>query len=74
MATRFPVVTGVGIVTAAGCGVDEVWHSIARGESGLRPLTLFKSSRYGQILAGEILDGSTVKVDVKDGALTLRAS
>ena len=54
MATRFPVVTGIGIVTAAGCGVDEVWHSIAGGEIGLRPLTLFKSSRYGQILAGEI--------------------
>ena len=54
MATRFPVVTGLGIVTAIGCGVDEVWGSIARGQSGLRPLTLFKSPRYGQILAGEI--------------------
>lgn len=54
MATRFPVVTGLGIVTAIGCGVDEIWRSISRGESGLRPLTLFKSSRYGQILAGEI--------------------
>jgi 3-oxoacyl-(acyl-carrier-protein) synthase len=54
VATRFPVVTGLGIVTAAGCGVDEVWHSIARGECGLKPLTLFESPRYGQILTGEI--------------------
>jgi len=41
-------------VTAAGCGVDEVWDSIARGASGLKPLSLFQSPRYGQVLAGEI--------------------
>jgi 3-oxoacyl-(acyl-carrier-protein) synthase len=54
VASRFPVITGLGIVTAAGFGVDEVWRSIAHGESGLKPLTLFESPRYGQILTGEI--------------------
>ena len=54
MASRFPVITGLGIVTAAGFGVDEVWRSITHGESGLKPLTLFESPRYGQILTGEI--------------------
>ena len=54
MAARFPVVTGLGILTASGCGVDEVWKSIRAGESGLRPLTLFQSPRYGQVPVGQI--------------------
>ena len=54
MAARSPVITGLGIVSAAGIGLPEVWRSIASGTSGLRPLTLFSSPRYGQILAGEI--------------------
>ena len=54
MTPRFPVVTGLGIVTAAGIGVDEVWNSIAANHSGLKPLSLFQSPRYGQILVGEV--------------------
>lgn len=41
-------------MAATGCGVDEVWNSIRAGKSGLKPLTLFQSPRYGQIPAGEI--------------------
>ena len=51
---RTPVITGLGIIAANGCGVDEVWHSIRAGKSGLKPLTLFQSPRYGQIPTGEI--------------------
>jgi 3-oxoacyl-(acyl-carrier-protein) synthase len=51
---RFPVITGLGIVTAAGCGTVEVWNAIRAGTGGLKPLTLFQSPRYGQIPAGEI--------------------
>jgi 3-oxoacyl-[acyl-carrier-protein] synthase II len=54
VSTRAPVVTGLGIVTAAGCGVEEVWGSISHGLSGLKPLTLFQSPRYGQVLVGGI--------------------
>jgi 3-oxoacyl-(acyl-carrier-protein) synthase len=54
VAARFPVVTGLGIIAANGGGVDEVWNSIRAGKSGLKPLTLFQSPRYGQIPAGEI--------------------
>jgi 3-oxoacyl-[acyl-carrier-protein] synthase II len=54
VAARFPVITGLGIMAATGCGVDEVWNSIRAGKSGLKPLTLFQSPRYGQIPAGEI--------------------
>ena len=54
MAARSPVITGLGIVSACGFGAEEVWRSVAVGASGLKPLTLFQSPRYGQILSGEI--------------------
>jgi 3-oxoacyl-(acyl-carrier-protein) synthase len=41
-------------VTAAGCGVDEVWAAITNGTSGLKPLSLFQSPRYGPMPVGEI--------------------
>lgn len=54
MADRSPVITGLGVIGAPGCGVDEIWSAIASGQSGLKPLTLFQSPRYGQIPVGEI--------------------
>lgn len=54
MSGRFPVVTGLGIIAAPGMGTNEVWQAVSAGRSGLRPLTLFQSPRYGQIPAGEI--------------------
>src|SRR5256885_9292847 len=51
---RFPVVTGMGILAAPGFGMQEGWQAIEKGESGLRPLSLFKSPRYGQVLVGEV--------------------
>jgi 3-oxoacyl-[acyl-carrier-protein] synthase I len=53
VAARSPVITGLGIVAATGCGVGATWTAIRGGKSGLKPLTLFASPRYGQILAGE---------------------
>jgi 3-oxoacyl-(acyl-carrier-protein) synthase len=51
---RFPVITGIGIVAAPGFGIEEIWAAIEKGESGLRPMSLFESPRYGQVLAGEV--------------------
>src|SRR6516225_1279936 len=51
---RFPVVTGMGIVAAPGFGMEEIWGAMQNGQSGLRPLSLFESPRYGQVLAGEV--------------------
>jgi 3-oxoacyl-(acyl-carrier-protein) synthase len=48
-----PVITGLGLIAAPGYGVDAIWKVIRTGISGLKPLTLFTSPRYGQILAGE---------------------
>ena len=54
MSARFPVITGLGIVSATGCGVEENWRAIAAGQCGLKSLTLFPSPRYGQDPVGEI--------------------
>jgi 3-oxoacyl-(acyl-carrier-protein) synthase len=54
VSARSPVITGLGIVSAAGFGTEEVWRTVAAGASGLKPLTLFQSPRYGQIPVGEI--------------------
>ena len=53
MVAHSPVITGLGLVAAPGYGVDAIWNVIRAGTSGLKPLTLFSSPRYGQILAGE---------------------
>ena len=41
MSRRTPVITGSGIICAAGCGVAAVWESVRANRSGLGPLTLF---------------------------------
>jgi 3-oxoacyl-(acyl-carrier-protein) synthase len=52
--SRAIVITGLGIISAAGFGTEEIWRAVSTGASGLKPLTLFQSPRYGQILTGEI--------------------
>jgi 3-oxoacyl-(acyl-carrier-protein) synthase len=54
VSARHPVITGLGIVSAAGFGVEETWRAVVTGTSGLKPLTLFQSPRYGQNPTGEI--------------------
>ncbi len=54
MTARDPVITGVGIVAAPGSDVDEIWQAFVSGTSGLSPLSLFASPRYGQVPVGEI--------------------
>lgn len=54
MGARYPVITGLGIVAAPGCGVEANWRAIASGTTGLKPLTVFPSPRFGHVLAGEV--------------------
>jgi 3-oxoacyl-(acyl-carrier-protein) synthase len=54
MSWRSPVITGIGIICAAGCGVAAVWESVRTNRSGLGPLTLFSSQRYANHLVGQV--------------------
>lgn len=49
------VVTGLGMVSAAGTGVATGWSTLTAGESALRPIELFDGAPYGGQLAGEAL-------------------
>jgi 3-oxoacyl-(acyl-carrier-protein) synthase len=54
MSRRAPVITGTGIICAAGCGVTAVWESVRANRSGLGPITLFSSPRYANHLVGQV--------------------
>lgn len=47
-------VTGMGIVSALGWSLEETWLAIEKEQSGLNPLTLFESPRFGHIPVGEV--------------------
>lgn len=51
---RRVVVTGVGLVTPCGIGIDNVWSNILSGQSGVGPLTRFDTARFDTRFAGEI--------------------
>ncbi len=48
------VVTGMGMVSAAGWTPDETWAALAQGRDGLRTLSLFPSQRCGKLPVGEV--------------------
>ena len=56
---RRVVVTGLGVVTALGRKVEELWNRACNGESGVRSITRFDASRFRCRIGGEIPDWST---------------
>jgi len=51
---RRVVVTGVGLVTPLGIGVDETWPAICAGKSGIGEITRFDASNFDTKIAGEV--------------------
>ncbi|MEW6675240.1 MAG: beta-ketoacyl-ACP synthase II [Nitrospirota bacterium] len=48
------VVTGVGLITPLGIGVEDSWNSLIKGRSGIRRITHFDSSSFPTQIAGEV--------------------
>lgn len=48
------VVTGLGMVTPIGIGVEETWANAIQGRSGIGPITRFDASEYSVRIAGEV--------------------
>lgn len=53
---RRVVVTGLGLVTPLGTGVEKSWGALCRGESGIDKITTFDASSYPVRIAGEVKD------------------
>jgi 3-oxoacyl-(acyl-carrier-protein) synthase len=62
------VVTGMGIVSAAGWTLDETWQAIATGQSGLRTLSLFESPRCGKLPVGEVVGDPQTRSSLASGS------
>jgi 3-oxoacyl-[acyl-carrier-protein] synthase II len=51
---RRVVVTGLGMVTPLGIGVEENWEAVTKGRSGIGAITKFDTSAYTSQIAGEV--------------------
>jgi 3-oxoacyl-[acyl-carrier-protein] synthase II len=54
MSRRRVVVTGLGLVSPVGIGVEPSWQSLVAGRSGIGPITQFDASTYPTRIAGEV--------------------
>jgi len=54
--TRRVVVTGLGMVTPLGTGVENNWEAVCSGKSGIGPVTKFDVADFPSKIAGEVTD------------------
>jgi 3-oxoacyl-[acyl-carrier-protein] synthase II len=54
--SRRVVVTGMGLITPVGIGVEDSWSAICAGKSGVGEITRFNASSYQTRIAAEVKD------------------
>ncbi len=50
------VVTGMGVISPVGTGLNNFWANLKAGKSGIGPITKFDASEFPTRIAGEVLD------------------
>ena len=53
---RRVVITGLGVVSPVGTGVEKFWNSLLEGKSGIAPITRFDAADFPVKIAGEVKD------------------
>ena len=53
---RRVVITGLGLVTPVGIGVEQTWESLCQGKSGVAEITRFDASAFATKIAAEVKD------------------
>ena len=48
------VVTGIGVVSPLGQGIDNFWQNITEGQCGIAPITAFDTEGFACTIAGEV--------------------
>jgi len=64
---RRVVVTGIGMISPLGIGVEENWKALIEGKSGIDYITRFDASQYSTRIAGEVKNFDPEKyIDAKE--------
>src|SRR3989338_7949731 len=56
MEKRRVVITGQGVLSPVGSGVEKFWQSLLAGKSGIRPITHFDASKFDCRICGDVID------------------
>ncbi|MDE1920708.1 MAG: beta-ketoacyl-ACP synthase II [Candidatus Omnitrophica bacterium] len=48
------VITGMGVLSPVGCGVDRFWQALSQGQSGIRAITQFDASGFDSQVSGDV--------------------
>ena len=57
------VVTGLGCVTSLSSDVEQLWSNLCNGQSGIRTITRFDTSRYEIKIGGEVSDSDLTNLE-----------
>ena len=64
--TKRVVITGMGVITPLGVGLESVWQKLLAGASGAGPITCFDASQFPCQIACEVPREGENKFDVSD--------
>ncbi len=56
ISSRRVVITGLGLVSPLGIGVEKNWKAMLEGKNGISPITKFDASAFSSRIAGEVKD------------------
>lgn len=56
MSEKRVVITGLGIISPVGTGIEKFWSNLLEGKSGIGPITRFDASQLPTRIAGEVKD------------------